>query len=110
MTDCELEDEEPQQFNVYRNGRIYVCREMCATCVFRPGNVMRLERGRLAGMVRDATSSESTIVCHSTLYQEGVDNAVCFGFFDRHATQPLQVAQRLGIIEFVDPNPAKGAP
>lgn len=110
MSEELLGDEEPEEHNAYRNGRVHVCREMCPTCVFRPGNVMRLEPGRLAGMVREATEAESAIICHSTLYERGVDNAVCFGFFDRHATAPLQVAQRLGIIEFVDPNPTKGAP
>lgn len=96
------------EHNTYRDGRVHVCREMCRTCVFRPGNVMHLEPGRLAEMVREALRDESAIICHSTLYEEGVDNAVCFGFFDRHLTQPLQVAQRLGIIEWDEPNPHFG--
>lgn len=86
--------------NVYRNGRIYVMEEMCATCVFRPGNLMHLEPGRLAGMVKGATADESCIPCHSTLYVPGVDNAVCRGFFDRHPTAPLQIAERLGLISW----------
>ncbi len=98
------------EHNAYRGGRVHVCREMCETCVFRPGNVMRLQPGRLAGMVRDAVETESAIICHSTLYEEGVDNAVCFGFYERHATAPLQVAQRLGIIDWDDPNPTKERP
>jgi hypothetical protein len=62
---------------------------------------MRLEPGRLAGMVKDAQSDESTIVCHETLDEPL--QASCRGFFDRHATQPLQVAERLGLIEWVTP-------
>jgi hypothetical protein len=63
---------------------------------------MHLNPGRLAEMVSDAKANESAIICHSTL---GKDNAVCRGFFDRHPTQPLQIASRLGFVEFVPPLP-----
>lgn len=85
---------------IYVDGRVRVAREMCSTCVFRPGNLMSLAPGRLAGMIRDATRDESTIVCHSTL--DLPLQAACRGFFDRHPTQPLQVAERLGLIREVD--------
>lgn len=61
---------------------------------------MRLRPGRLAGMVAEAKQADSAIICHSTLYQQGVRNAVCRGFFDRHPTTPLQVAERLRLIEW----------
>lgn len=89
--------------NVYRDGRVYVCREMCATCIFRPGNLMQLQPGRVRSMVDEARSGESTIVCHSTLHKS--QNAACRGFFDRYPTQPLQIADRLGLVEFIDPAP-----
>lgn len=85
--------------NVYRNGKIYVCKEMCETCIFRPGNLMHLEPGRVKQMAEDATAAESTIICHSTLTG---DNAACRGFFDQYKTQPLQIAERLGMIEEVE--------
>jgi hypothetical protein len=88
--------------NAYRDGRVHVMADMCLTCVFRPGNVMRLQPGRLAGMVREAERDQSAIICHSTLYQDGVDQAVCKGFYDRHSTQPLQIAERLGLIEWAE--------
>jgi hypothetical protein len=98
------------EHNAYRDGKVHVCERLCDTCVFRPDNLMRLGPGRLAVMVRDASANESAIICHSTLYEEGVDNAVCRGFFDRHPTQPLQAAARLGLIEFdrVVPDEAVG--
>lgn len=92
--------------NAYRDGRVHVLEEMCATCVFRPGNLMRLARGRLAGMVASARRDDSAIVCHSTLYRDDVENAVCRGFFDRHPTTPLQIASRLDLVTF-DPVPPK---
>lgn len=84
--------------NVYRDGKVHVCREMCATCVFRPGSLMHLREGRLKEMVEKSLENESAITCHSTLDR---DNAVCRGFYERYQTQPLQVATRLGMIEEV---------
>lgn len=48
------------------------------TCIFRPGNLMRLKPGRVQQMVRDAIASEGHIVCHSTLGTEAP--AICAGF------------------------------
>lgn len=85
--------------NVYRDGRVHVQREMCPTCVFRPGNLMALRSGRVREMVDGARENESAIVCHDTLGTGA--NAVCRGFYDRYPTQPLQIAERLGLVEFV---------
>ncbi len=90
--------------DAYRDGRVHVCAELCATCVFRPGNLMRLRAGRLRGMVDEAQANESAIICHATLYGQHPDGeAVCRGFFDRYPTLPLQLAERLGLVAFVDP-------
>jgi len=85
--------------NAYRNGKVHVCARQCDTCVFRKGNLMHLSPGRLAQMVKESVAQEAAITCHETL---DIDNAVCRGFFDRHATQPLQVAERLRLIEWVE--------
>jgi hypothetical protein len=59
---------------------------------------MDLRRGRVAQMVRDAKRDESCIICHDT---SGTRTpAVCRGFFDLHATSTLQIADRLGMIEY----------
>lgn len=85
---------------VYRGGRIHVCARMCDTCIFRPGNLMHLDPGRVEAMVEGAIEADSCIPCHSTL--EGAE-AVCFGFFTQHPTTPLQIAERIGLITFVTP-------
>jgi hypothetical protein len=83
---------------VYRgDGMVHVCSLMCDTCIFRPGNLMHLNEGRVEQMVRDATRLESCIPCHQTLDGK---QAVCRGFYERHATAPLQIAARLGYLEF----------
>jgi len=87
-----------QKFNVYRNGKIHVCKVQCETCIYRPGNKFHLEPGRLKQMTQDSLKKDTAVICHDTL---GGDNAVCRGFFDRFKTTPLQLAERLGVIEEV---------
>lgn len=92
--------------DAWRDGRVHVLAEQCSTCIFRPGNPMRLQPGRLRCMVREALERDSTIICHSTLGPSG--NAICRGFFDAYDTTPLQLARRLNLIEF-DPTPHRKA-
>lgn len=81
------------------NERVHVCERMCSTCIFRPGNLMSLEEGRVVQMVNDALKKDGQITCHQTL--EFRHGAVCRGFFDRHKHGLLRVAERLGFIRFV---------
>jgi hypothetical protein len=89
----------------YHHGRVHVRSEMCATCVFRPGNLMHLAPGRLAELVKQNVDADSALTCHSTLYGQADQEAVCRGFFDRHKTAPLQLAERLGVVAFVGGQP-----
>ena len=75
-----------------------VCSGLCSTCVFRPGNLMRLRPGRLKGMVDESIQNDSFISCHKTLDGE---RAVCRGFYDRHGRDTLgcRLGAIVGIIE-----------
>jgi hypothetical protein len=84
--------------NVYRDGHVHVRREMCSTCIFRPGNLMFLPAGRVRRMVDEAKAEGTSIICHQTLE---ADNAVCRGFFDRHRTVSLGLAVALGKVREV---------
>lgn len=86
----------------YRDGRVHVLDDKCGTCIFRPGNLMRLNRGRVAEMIRNARAKDTAITCHETYDR---DQAICRGFFDtqREHIWPLRFAQRLGIITFQAP-------
>jgi len=89
--------------DVYRNGKVHVLRRQCPTCIFFPGNRMDLEPGRVEGMVAQCERTQGCIPCHSTTFrQDPQGEAVCKGFFDRHATVPLIVADKLGYIEWQD--------
>lgn len=87
--------------NSFRNGKIHVMGRMCPTCIFRPGNLMHLDKGRREQMERDAVRNDAAIICHATLGE--IDNAICRGFFDRHKTQPIRMAISMGCIQEVSP-------
>jgi hypothetical protein len=86
----------------YRDGRIHVLADRCATCVFRPGNLMRLEPGRLADLVESNRAADSALTCNSTLYRDDVEPAVCRGYFDAYGddSTPLRLAVALDVVEF----------
>lgn len=86
--------------NAFRDGKVHLCKTMCKTCIFRPGNLANLEPGRVEQMVRQAEKNESAIICHATL--QG-DNAVCRGFFENHSTYPLRLARAFGVLEEIVP-------
>jgi len=75
-----------------------VCAEMCSTCIFRPGNLMRLRPGRVREMVDTSVRNDAAIPCHQTL---GDEHAVCRGFFDRYggATILCRLGHVYGIVE-----------
>lgn len=79
-----------------------VCSGMCETCVFRPGNLMTLQPGRLRGMVDESLQQDTFIPCHKTLDGE---RAVCRGFWDRHRNDTLgcRLGAVIGVIE-IDPD------
>lgn len=89
----------------YDGTSVHVCAEMCSTCVFRRGNLMRLEPGRLRGMIRESVANEAAIICHATLYGQSDQEAVCAGYFERYGRDvlTLRLAMMLGIIVRVAP-------
>jgi hypothetical protein len=83
-------------------GLCRVLSEMCSTCVFRPGNPMHLEPGRLAEIVKANRDRETLLTCHQTLpYGDHPDfgPASCFGFWERFGKDLLagRLARMIGI-------------
>lgn len=90
----------------YRDGHLYVCSEMCDTCVFHKGNRMSLAPGRLRDLVQSNLEDDAALTCHSTIWWDDEErHAICRGFYDRLADQsvPLRLAQALDIIVFIQP-------
>jgi hypothetical protein len=88
-----------ERTNVYSRGVVRVMAERCSTCIFRPGNLMELRRGRVRSML-DGIGDEGCIPCHETLDAE--EQAVCRGQFDTRKTAPLRLAESMGRIEWAE--------
>lgn len=79
--------------------------ERCQSCIFRPGNLMHLNEGRVKDMVDDCKKDEGVIPCHDTLSDK--KQAICRGFYDSYSDDiPLvQLAKRMGFIKEVQLEP-----
>lgn len=91
--------------NVYRDGKLHVCDQMCETCIFRPGNLMHLTEGRAEEMANEAIFNQSVIVCHKTLGNKPKQNAACRGFVDRFGkyVAAIVLARQARVIQFIEP-------
>ncbi|MGH3783123.1 MAG: hypothetical protein ACRDRO_21495 [Pseudonocardiaceae bacterium] len=86
--------------------RPQVMDEKCTTCVFRPGDLMRLGPGRLAEIVEANLRAGAALICHKTLpygSHPELGQSVCRGFFDAYRDRcgAIQIMDRLGV-EFVE--------
>ena len=91
-----------------RDGRPRVLSDQCSTCIGRPGNLMKLNPGRVKQMVEDAVNSGGGIICHQTLsYGDHPDfgGAMCHWFYASfgHLSNGVRIAERLGGFAVVDP-------
>ncbi len=96
------DEDEPPPNGPWRDGALWVLDGKCKTCIFRPGNLMKLAPGRVESMVEACVRENTIIPCHKTL--DG-PRSVCRGLYDVHYGKiaVLQVADRLGLIKFDSP-------
>lgn len=99
MIDEEEVDDYPPP--VHDAAGLHVMRVQCSTCIFRPGNPMHLNPGRVAGMTRATDRDDTNVICHQTLEQ--AVGAFCRGSVDRRPGQMVRIAGRLGAIVEEDP-------
>lgn len=88
------------EHNVYRDGKVHLLSEECATCIFKPA-ARPVNGARVAGMVRDTMDTPgATVVCHKTLYRDVDEHAICRGWFDRLGDRDpiLRLAAAMGVI------------
>ena len=95
-----------------------VLKEQCATCIFRPGNPIHLQPGRVKEMVDACVKHDVHIPCHEhmTVFDDWEDDEIvhrinpqdpiCRGFYDRYpgVGQLVRVTGRLGALYVVDPD------
>lgn len=80
---------------------VWVMADRCATCVYRPGNLMNLMPGRLPQLTRENLERQSHLTCHSTLLygtSTRLRPAVCRGFADLPAAPTRSLALRTGLL------------
>lgn len=87
--------------------------------MFRPGNLMHLNPGRLADLVAENRARGTLLICHQTLDRgdddeaPGPGEALCRGYFDAYAptTGLAQMMERLCGPDWYDlvPPPDGGA-
>lgn len=98
------------------NGRPQALAEKCGTCVFRPGDPMRLGADRLRDLVRANRAAGAVLTCHQTLsYGEHADigQAACRGYLDAYgdeAAAARAVRVLFGGWDEIPAPPAEGAP
>ena len=87
--------------------RFEVMAVQCSTCIFRPGNPMKLRAGSLRRMVQDCLDLNTHVVCHDSPSVAGTgERAIaCRGFLDRypHVSIAERMADAFGLRVLVDP-------
>lgn len=103
--------------------RVFIRKTRCSTCIFRPGNLMMLNDGRVEGMVAEADATNGYIPCHQT-FDWGPDpveddedewgdsdptypvvdgpHAICKGYADRRSSMLVRMAFALDSVFFTD--------
>ena len=90
-------------------GKPRLMREMCATCVFRAGNPMKLRPGRLEELIKANIGPQAQgLHCHETLpygQHPKFGLAFCQGFYKAagHLANFIRICERLGGFTLVDP-------
>jgi hypothetical protein len=80
-----------------------VCAKRCDQCLFSSAKIVDEERK--TQVLNEAAAHDSHFVCHKFSIAEGMDSQVCCrGFYDRDpaATNLMRIAERLGVVEFVE--------
>lgn len=88
------------------SGRPKVFSRKCSSCVFHPGNRMRLKEGRLAEVLRHNLRAGTALICHTTTYGQQAEEVVCRGYYDAYgeSVNVIRVMNRLGGFDEVDPH------
>jgi hypothetical protein len=84
------------RLRTFDDAGVHVMAERCATCIFRPKNLMQLRPGRMADLTAQTDLADTNVVCHQTL--ERSVGAFCAGSVERRAGQAVRMAYRLSMI------------
>lgn len=71
-----------------------VCSERCGQCLFSKEKIVSAARAK--EILRECRRENKHFICHKT------ENVCCRGFYDTQTSQLMRIAQRLGMVKFVD--------
>lgn len=81
-----------------------VCEGKCDQCLFSKDRIVSAERVR--EILAECEEQDTHFTCHKATIEDR--HVCCRGFYDTRTSQGIRIAQRLGMVEFV--NPATGRP
>lgn len=79
--------------------KFLVCEKRCDECLYSSAKIVGDERR--ADVLQSCRQSGRYFLCHKSTMRGAA--VVCRGFFDAEPNQSCQVADRLGLVLFVDP-------
>ena len=77
-----------------------VQKEMCDQCLFSKDKIVDDERKQQ--ILRECRDTDIHFNCHKDQLNGDEANTCCRGFFDKHSTQTIRIAERLKCVEFVE--------
>jgi hypothetical protein len=89
---------QPGYAQPFHDGFVHVCRAMCSTCIYRPGNLVHLDEGRRETITAAALKADTAVTTLGTEHP-----AVCKGFAEKYATFPIRLAHAMNKIKLIDP-------
>lgn len=75
---------------------IKVASKCCGQCLMSKNKIV--SDSRKNEILKDCLKNDTHFLCH----KERKDEVVCRGFFEKHSSNMIRIASRLGMIEFVD--------
>ena len=87
--------------NTFVDGKVFVRRTQCKTCIFGPNRLVGIDQERVDQMTRDADEADTCIPCHHHLYQGEDIEPVCRGYYDQHSSATLRLAAAMDIVTYV---------
>ena len=75
-----------------------VKKEKCDQCLFTEKRIV--SGARMKSILNDCNRNDNHFICHKSTIDGG--NDCCKGFYDTQTSGMIRVAQRLGMVEFVE--------
>lgn len=90
------------QVDAFDGEHFLVCEKRCDQCLFSKAKIV--DNKRREDILKNCATTGQYFICHKSAHGKPV---VCRGFFDDQPNQTCQVAGRLRLVHFVNPETSK---